>query len=290
MRSEPAGPGPVGRTLGGIAVTLAAFAAAGGRAAAEPTLIDLGGPRQTQVAITAGPETYVLAVQMRAVSSFDAASDREANRSLARGAALTALARHLAVGPRQDLALSGLVAGAEAVDEGRFRLTFTVPAAGVKVVDRPPEQSAARFDPEFAAFLKADPLLIETEGAKVILLDDGRVLVLGVASSALTDGSAADRRRAETIARQRALAHIVAEKTGVQVARAETSAKRTTVTIDDAAGERAESVAEYLETTQAKVRGATRDFPIVGRWTSDDGTLFSVAVGGFVEREAGRGE
>ena len=156
----------------------------------------------------------------------------------------------------------------------------------MKIVDKPVAVAATRIDPEFAGYLLADPLLMEVEGAKVIRLEDDRILVLGVASSALKDGTAADRKRAETIARQRALAHIVAEKTGVQVARAETFDKKTTVTISDDAGEKAESVAEYLETTQAKVRGATRDFPIVGRWTSDDGTLFTVAVGGFLAAAA----
>ena len=169
-------------------------------------------------------------------------------------------------------------------------MLFRSPKAGVKIVDRPAESTKPRLDPEFAPYLLAEPLLMETEGAKVLRLEDGRVLVLGVASSALKDGSAADRKRAETIAKQRALAHIVSEKTGMQVARAETILKKTSVTIDAEAGEKAESVAEYLETTQAKVRGATRDFPIVGRWTSDDGTLFTVAVGGFLEAAEERGD
>jgi hypothetical protein len=30
----------------------------------------------------------------------------------------------------------------------------------------------------------------------------------------------------------------------------------------------------------------TRDFPIVGRWQSLDGTLFSVAIGGFLDPRA----
>jgi len=254
---------------------------AGEPAAGEPAVVQLGDPRKTVVAIVDDGTNYRLAVTMLAVKSFDAGSDREANRSLARGSALTALSKHLAVGARREVSLSGLQAGGERLDGDRFALTFTVPKSGVKIVDKPVAVAATRIDPEFAGYLLADPLLMEVEGAKVIRLEDDRILVLGVASSALKDGTAADRKRAETIARQRALAHIVAEKTGVQVARAETFDKKTTVTISDDAGEKAESVAEYLETTQAKVRGATRDFPIVGRWTSADGTLFTVAVGGF---------
>jgi len=41
--------------------------------------------------------------------------------------------------------------------------------------------------------LKANPLLIEVTGAKVIFLKDGRRIVLGVASTAIKDGTAKDR-------------------------------------------------------------------------------------------------
>lgn len=255
-------------------------------AVAEPVVIEMGDARRTVVTITDDGRDYALAVRMLAVKSFDEPSDREANRGLSRAAALSALTRHLKVGQRQELVVREFRAGAETTEEGTFRLSFAVPKSGVKVVERPAPDAGKKIDPEFAPYLLADPLLMELEGAKVIRLDDGRVLVLGVASSALKDASAADRKRAETIARQRALAHIVAEKTGVQVARAETIDRKTTVTIDADAGERAESVAEYLETTQARVKGGTRDFPIVGRWTSDDGTLFTVAVGGFFKLPA----
>jgi hypothetical protein len=264
-------------------VALAASAVAK-QPAVAPAVVELGDPRKTVVTIEDDGTTYRLAVTMLAVKSFDSGSDREANRSLSRSSAVAALAKYLQVGTNRELAVSGLAAGGESLEGGRFALSFTVPKAGVKIVDKPSGFAKVRLDPEFADYLLADPLLMEVEGAKVVRLEDDRILVLGVASSALESGTAADRKRAETIARQRALAHIVAEKTGVQVARAETFDKKTTVTIADDGNEKSASVAEYLETTQAKVKGATRDFPIVGRWTSDDGTLFSVAVGGFFKQ------
>jgi hypothetical protein len=187
------------------------------------------------------------------------------------------------------------VAGAESVAGDRFKIAFNVPKAGVKVVERPAGFANLRLDPEFAGYLTADPLLMEVEGAKVIRLDAGldttadeprRLLVLGVASSAIQDGSAADRKRAETIARNRAYAHIVAEKTGLTVARSETILKKTSVTIEEDGRESGTSIAEYLETTQASVRGMTKGFPIIGRWTSADGTLLYVAVGGILSPQA----
>jgi len=260
-------------------------------ALARAATIDLGGPREAKVEIDGTGETYALGVSARAVKSFDDGSDREANRALARSFALTALSRHLKLTATQELSVSGLVAGAESVAGDRFKIAFNVPKAGVKVVERPTGVANLRLDPEFTVYLTADPLLMEVEGAKVIRLDAGleatsdeprKLLVLGVASSAIQDGSAADRKRAETIARNRAYAHIVAENTGVTVARSETIGKKTTVTIDEDGRETGTSVAEYLETTQAGVKGMTKGFPIVGRWTSPDGTLLYVAVGGIL--------
>ena len=260
-------------------------------ALARAATIDLGGPREAKVEIDGTGETYALGVSARAVKSFDDGSDREANRSLARSFALTALSRHLKLTATQELSVTGLVAGAESLAGDRFKIAFNSPKAGVKVVERPTGAANLRLDPEFAGILMADPLLMEVEGAKVIRLDAGleamsgepvRLLVLGVASSALQDGSAADRKRAETIARNRAYAHIVAEKTGLTVARSETVAKKTIVTIEEDGRETGTSVAEYLESTQAGVKGMTKGFPIVGRWTSPDGTLFYVAVGGIL--------
>ena len=261
-------------------------------ALARAATIDLGGPREAKVEIDGTGETFSLSVSARAVKSFDDGSDREANRALARSFALTALSRHLKLTATQELSVSGLQAGAESLAGDRFKIAFNVPKAGVKVVERPAGAANLRLDPEFAGILTADPLLMEVEGAKVIRLDAGleatsdepvRLLVLGIASSALQDGSAADRKRAETIARNRAYAHIVAEKTGLTVARSETIGKKTTVTIEEDGRETGTSVAEYLESTQASVKGMTKGFPIVGRWTSPDGTLLYVAVGGIVQ-------
>lgn len=272
--------------LGAAAVPAAAEPVAAEPVATEPVTVNLGGPREAVVTIADDGEAYRLGVTMRAVTSFDARSDREANRSLARGFATAALARQAGCKPNQELSLSGLTAGAETLADDRFSLPFTIPKAGVKVVDKPSAFDRVRLDPEFADYLLAEPLLMEVDGAKLIRLADGRVLVLGVASAKLTGPSALERKKAETVARNRALAHVVAEKTGIQVARAETIEKRTQVVLDAKGAESAESVADYLETTSAKVQGLTRDLPIIGRWQSPDGTLLSVAIGGFLDQPA----
>jgi hypothetical protein len=60
------------------------------------------------------------------------------------------------------------------------------------------------------------------------------------------------------------------------------------LTIEEDGRETGSSVSEYLETTRADLQGRTRAFPVVGRWTSPDGTLFYVAVGGILEPAAAR--
>lgn len=279
-------------------LVLLVTSAAGRFAAAAPVRIDLGGVREAVVTIDEDGERYRLEVDALAVQAFDGTNNREANATLARSFALTALTRHLQLAPTQQLSLSGMEAGRETAAGRRFTIVFTVPRAAVKVVERDDGAAAnLRLDPEFAPYLTADPLLMEMEGAKIVKLDAGlertvdepvRVLVLGVASSVLKDGSAADRKRAETVARNRAYAHIVAEKTGVQVARSETLDKKVVVTIEEDGRETGSSVSEYLETTRADLQGRTRAFPVVGRWTSPDGTLFYVAVGGILEPAAAR--
>lgn len=279
-------------------LVLLVTSAVGRLAAAAPVRIDLGGPREAVVTVDEDGERYRLEVDALAVQAFDGTNNREANATLARSFALTALTRHLQLAPTQQLSLSGMEAGPETAAGRRFTMAFTVPRAAVKVVERNDGAAAnLRLDPEFAPYLTADPLLMEMEGAKIVKLDAGlertadepvRVLVLGVASSVLKDGSAADRKRAETVARNRAYAHIVAEKTGVQVARSETLDKKVVVTIEEDGRETGSSVSEYLETTRADLQGRTRAFPVVGRWTSPDGTLFYVAVGGILEPAAAR--
>ena len=138
--------------------------------------------------------------------------------------------------------------------------------------------SEVELEEPFSAYLKANPLLMELTGAKVILLKDGRRMVLGVASTAIKDGTAKDRLRVEKVCRTKALAAVVAEKKGVQVAREERLEERTVVVVEDRK-ESAKTVSDLLEVTRTRVEGIARDMPVVGRWKSSDGEVFYLAIG-----------
>ena len=74
--------------------------------------------------------------------------------------------------------------------------------------------SDVRIEKPFDRYLLANPLLMESTGAKVVKLPKKRSLVLAVASTVLKDNSAAERLRAEKVCRVKAFAYLGAGKEG----------------------------------------------------------------------------
>lgn len=130
----------------------------------------------------------------------------------------------------------------------------------------------------FKGYLLANPLLMEVTGAKVIRLPGGRQVILGVASTVLKDQSARERLRAEKVCRVKALASVLAEKKGVQVAHVEQVREKTVITLEDGK-EKGKSVEEVLQITRMKVEGIVKDMPVVGRWMSQERDVYYLAIG-----------
>src|SRR5262249_817721 len=126
--------------------------------------------------------------------------------------------------------------------------------------DRPKFRDVEISKP-FDVYLRANSLLMSVTGAKIIRLPDGKRMIVGVASTPIRDGSAKDLKRAETVCKNRALANILAEKKGVQVAHVEKVEKKVTVVLAPDGKEKAKTVSQYLEMTRSKVEGVVRDFP-----------------------------
>jgi hypothetical protein len=137
---------------------------------------------------------------------------------------------------------------------------------------------AVEIDPRFEGYLRANPLLMQVPGAKVIHLENGNQVVLAVASTVLKDDSADERLRAEKVCKIKALASVVAEKEGVQLAHVEQVREKTVVVMADGK-EKAKSVTEVLQLTTAKVQGIAKEIPVLGRWRSADGKVFYLAIG-----------
>jgi hypothetical protein len=130
----------------------------------------------------------------------------------------------------------------------------------------------------YADYLRANPLLMEVAGAKVIRLDDGKQVVLAVASVVLKDDRAKTRLDAEKVCRAKALASVVAEKQGVQVAHVEKVEERTVIVLEDGK-EKGKSVSEVMQLTRTQVQGLAPGLSVVGRWKSKDGQVFYLALG-----------
>jgi hypothetical protein len=142
---------------------------------------------------------------------------------------------------------------------------------------------AVEIDSRFEGYLRANPLLMEVPGAKVIRLDNGNQVVLAVASTVLQDDSADERLRAEKVCKIKALASVVAEKQGVQLAHVEQVKEKTVVVIENGK-ESGQTVTEVLEVTKARVQGIAQEMPVVGRWKSGDGKVFFLAIGAMCDR------
>lgn len=141
--------------------------------------------------------------------------------------------------------------------------------------------SDMEIEDAFRPYLTSNLLLMEVTGAKVIRLADGKKVILSVASTAIKDESAKDRLRAEKVCRVKALANIVAERQGVQVAHMEKLEEKSQIVIDGK-GETGTSVSELLQVTKTTVEGIAKDLPVIGRWKSKDGDVFYLAMGAII--------
>jgi urease gamma subunit len=130
----------------------------------------------------------------------------------------------------------------------------------------------------FEEYLLANPLLMEVTGAKVIRLPNGQQVILSVASTVLKDISARERLRAEKVCRLKALANVLAEKQGVQLARVEQVSDKTIIVLENGK-ETGKSVEELMQVTRSRVEGIIKDIPVVGRWRSREGDVFYLALG-----------
>jgi hypothetical protein len=136
----------------------------------------------------------------------------------------------------------------------------------------------------YDGYLKANPLLMEVTGAKVIHLKDGKRIVLGVGSAVLADDRPRTRIDAEKLCKVKALASIVAERQGVQVAHEEKVEEKTVIVLDNAK-EKGKCVTEVLSITKTKTEGIVRGMSVVGRWRSKDGKVLYVAMGAICDKE-----
>jgi len=112
-------------------------------AVAEPTRVEVGGPRAVRAEIDTADGQHIVIVWMRPVRVFDAPTNAEINREKARLYALQALAKHLG---GAELTLSGASIDKAGPDGNEYRLTLRVPADKVRVAATTTENAAPAAD------------------------------------------------------------------------------------------------------------------------------------------------
>lgn len=138
----------------------------------------------------------------------------------------------------------------------------------------------------FASCLKADPILLQVGGSRIIMLPEtNKYMIVSVAATAVKDNSAADRVRMQKVCRSKALAELLSQEKGLQVKYAVRAEDKTVVVFEDGKEETA-SLENTLETTSAQVEGFVQVIPVVATWYSAAGDTFFLAVGTIVEQSS----
>ena len=132
------------------------------------------------------------------------------------------------------------------------------------------------LQPDHAPLLKANPLLMEIPGAKVIKTETGFVLI-GVGSAEIKGNSSKGRIAAEKIATSKARGALIGERDGILVFQKTTVNEKTTITQVDNK-ETGKSVSNITQINRENISGAITGSEVIGRWRSDDREVVFVAV------------
>ena len=118
--------------------------------AAEPTIIDLGGPRKALAAITESEKDYDIEVRLIPVGSFDPGMNRRLSQDKARACAIEAVIRYLGGQREQTATIRNLEIVESKVVESRFVLNVRIPRKGVTLTKLSKSQPAVKLSRENA--------------------------------------------------------------------------------------------------------------------------------------------
>lgn len=142
----------------------------------------------------------------------------------------------------------------------------------------------------YASCLKADPILLQYGGSRVIVLpESNKCVIVSVASTVVKDNTAADRVRMHKVCRSKALVELLSQEKGLEVKYALRAEDKTVVVFEDGR-EEAASLESILETTSAQVEGFVQALPVVATWYSATGDMFFLAIGTVVGHKQNQGD
>ena len=252
-------------------------------------------PRKASASVSMTNGLWCISVSFAPVTSFDKNKNILENQRMAQAIAEWALLKELRAEPFQVLETSGLQKTAFYSGKDSATAIFSVPVNSVRLVERKelissdsklkssmptwPETvtSVKICDSEIEAILRRHPFIVETGGAKVFHLEDGRVFVVAIG---MTDAANPAVSRL-TIAESKARAALVSKVNGVRVL-TETRLSEKSVSKISEKGEATFEVSESTECIESKALGGLRGLEIVGTWVLKDENMFCLAIGRIV--------
>jgi hypothetical protein len=158
---------------------------------------------------------------------------------------------------------------------------FSVNIDDPKPTDKLPFKEI-KIEKPYDKFLTSNQLLMEVAGAILVDDGDGNLYLIGVGKTILKDGSADDLLRAEKVCKLKAHVAAIGERDGAQISFLKRVEDKIVIVKDSDGKEITTSVSERLKVTKEKIEGVTKGLAVIGRWRSEDGKAYYIAVGGKV--------
>lgn len=166
-----------------------------------------------------------------------------------------------------------------------FAIPFAV-ALGLLAADDPlpAKFTDVQLVPPYDQCFRANPVLLEMPGARILELYNGHTILMAVVSVALEGTTPKELLDGEKVCRLKALREIVSSTKGVRLGSVQRNEDRMTVILDPA-GEQVQTVSKYYEVTEARLQTVVQDLPVIGRWRSADSTQLYVAIGAVLDKQ-----
>lgn len=251
--------------------------------------------RKASVNVTHTNGLWNISVRFIPVTSYEECKNLLENNRMALSIAEWGLLKELNAKQSQVLETSGMEKIAFSVGKDFAVAEFSVPEGGVHIAEKKSSVHKANTDDresytvptwpdslsdvmisngEIEAILRRHPFFIETGGAKILRLADGKVLVVSIG---MTDAAKSPMSR-RTISESKARAALISYVNGVTVF-TETQINDRAVTKVSEKGEAAFEITESTERIRENAAGKLRGLDVIGTWILKDGNQFCLAIG-----------
>jgi len=255
-------------------------------------------PRMASASVSQTNGLWNISVRFVPVVSFEENKNLLENHRMARSVAEWGLLKELKAKPSQTLEMSGLEKIAFSVEDDFAAAVFSVPIEGVRLVEKKAPVSKDNgdvqerpsapawpdtitdikiCDGETEAILRRHPFFIETGGAKILRLENGKALIIAIG---MTDAAKPPVSR-RTIAENKARAALVSQVNGIKVF-TEKRLDEKTVSNMSGKGEAAFEISESTERIRSISAGKIQGLEVVGTWVLKDGNQFCLAIGRII--------